>query len=175
MTDGTLHVPRAARWRRQQKHDQPSLPSLLDTLQRAFGLDRNFRVGARRRTSDDAELLVAWLVARDFNVFGINLLAEARNLVGAEQVRARDDAAAVLHSYGHFGVGNGGAVRVPHEAEIGRPLLLAVVVVVAEAGTARPRGDRKSTGHCEHRAHHPSDTPNRELHPVLPGCVAAHP
>src|SRR5262249_21327541 len=58
----------------------------LDALQRAFGLDRNFRIGARRGTSDDAELLVAWLVARHFNVFGINLLAEARNLVGAEQV-----------------------------------------------------------------------------------------
>src|SRR5215831_5885492 len=156
------------------QHDQPSPPSFLDALQRAFGLDRNFRVGARRRTSDDAELLVTWLVARDFNVFGINLLAEARNLVGAEQVGARDDTAAVLHSHGHLGVGNGGAVGVPHEAEIGRPLLLAVVVVVAEAGTPRPRGDRKGTGHCEHRAHRPSDPPNRELHPVLLGwCCRA--
>src|SRR6516162_1568280 len=145
------------------------LLSFLDALQRTFGLDRNFRVGARGRPSDDAQLLVTWLVARDFNVFGINLLAEARDLVGAEQVGARDDTAAVLHTHGHLGVGNGGAVRVPHEAEIGRPLLLAVVVVVAEAGTPRPRGDRKGTGYCEHRARHSSDTPNRELHPVLLG------
>src|SRR5215471_4181218 len=42
------------------QRNQPSPPSLLDALQRAFGLDRNFRVGARRRTSDDAELLVTW-------------------------------------------------------------------------------------------------------------------
>src|SRR5215467_9110117 len=152
------------------QRDQPSPPSFLDALQRAFGLDRNFRIGARRRTSDDTELLVTWLVARDFNVFGINLLAEARNLVRAEQVGARDDAAAVLHAHGHLGVGNGGAARVPHEAEIGRPFLLAVVVVITEAGTPGPRGDRKGTGHCEHRAHHPSDTPSRELHPVLPGA-----
>src|SRR5215831_9317688 len=157
------------------QYDQPSPLLLLDALQRAFGLDRNFRVGARRRTSDDAELLVTRLVAGDFNVFGINLLAEARNLVGAEQVGARDDTAAVLHSHGHLGVGNGGAVRVAHEAEIGRPLLLAVVVVVAEAGTSRPRGDRKDTGHCKHSAHYPFDTPNRELHPVLLGwrCSAS--
>src|SRR5262249_48511166 len=152
------------------QRDQLSPPSSLDALQRAFGLDRNFRVGARRRTSDDAELLVARLVARGFNVFWIHLLAQTRNLVGAEQVGARDDTAAVLHSHGHLGVGNGGAVRVPHEAEIGGSLLLlAVVVVVAEAGAARPRGDRKGTGHCKHRAHHPSDAPNPELHPVLLG------
>src|SRR5262249_14418608 len=81
-----------------RQHEQPSSPSFLDALQRAFSLDRNFRIGAWRRTSDDTELLVTWLVARDFNVFGINLLAEARNLVGAEQVGARDDTAAVLHS-----------------------------------------------------------------------------
>src|SRR6516164_384434 len=141
----------------------------LDALQRALGLNRNFRVGARRGTSDDAELLVAWLVARHFDVFGVNLLAEARNLVGAEQVGARDDAAAVLHAHGHLGVWDSGAVRVPHAAEIGRPFLLAVVVVIAEARTARPCGARKGTGHCEHRAHHPSDTPSRELHPVLLG------
>src|SRR5262249_56114182 len=91
------------------RHDQPSSPSFLDALQRAFGLDRNFRIGARRRTPDDAELLVTWLVARDFNVFGINLLAEARNLVSAEQVGARDATAAVLHSHRHLRVGNGGA------------------------------------------------------------------
>src|SRR5215468_9389072 len=151
------------------QHDQPSPLLLLDALQRAFGLDRNFRVGARRRTSDDAQLLVTWLVARDFNVFGINLLAEARNLVGAEQVGARDNTAAVLHSHGHLGVGNGGAVRVPHEAEIGGSLLLAVVVVVAEAGTSRPRGDREGTGDCKHCARHSSHTPSRDLHPVLLG------
>ena len=143
--------------------------SFLDALQRAFGLNRNFRVGARRGTSDDAELLVAWLVARHLNVFGVNLLAEARNLVGAEQVGARDNAAAVLHAHGHLGVGDSGAIRVPHEAEIGRPLLLAVVVVIAEAGTPGPRGDRKGAGHCKHRARHSSDTPNRGLHPVLLG------
>src|SRR4030095_13486539 len=89
------------------------LAVVLDALQRAFGLDRNFRIGAGRRTPDDAELLVTWLVARDFNVFGINLLAEARNLVSAEQVCARDDTAAVLHSHRHLGVGNGGAIGVP--------------------------------------------------------------
>src|SRR5262249_6400112 len=76
------HCPGIRRRGSRQKHDQPSSPSFLDALQRAFGLDRNFRVGARRRTSDDADLLVAWLVARHINVFGINLLAEARNLVG---------------------------------------------------------------------------------------------
>src|SRR5215469_919532 len=150
-------------------HDMLSPRSFLDALQRAFGLNRNFRVGARRGTSDDAELLVAWLVARHFDVFRVNLLAEARNLVGAEQVSARDDAAAVLHAHGHLGVGDGGAVRVPHEAEIGRPFFLAVVVVVAEAGTPGPRGDRKGTGHCKHRARHSSDATNRELHPVLLG------
>src|SRR5262249_57412484 len=83
---------------------QPSPPSFLDALQRAFGLDRNFRVGARRRTSDNAELLVTRLVAGDFNVFGINLLPEARNLVGAEQVGARHDTTALLHSHGHLSV-----------------------------------------------------------------------
>src|SRR5215468_1256308 len=106
-------------------HDMLSPRSFLDALQRAFGLNRNFRVGARRGTSDDAELLVAWLVARHFDVFGVDLLAEAGNLVGAEQVGARDDTAAVLHTHGHLGVGNSGAVRIPHEAKIGRPLLLA--------------------------------------------------
>src|SRR5262249_31196404 len=95
------------------KRTQPSPPSLLDALQRAFGLDRNFRVGARRRTSDDAKLLVARLVAGDFNVFGIDLLAEARNLVGAEQVGARARTAAVVHAHGHLGVGHSGSVRFP--------------------------------------------------------------
>src|SRR5262249_33681255 len=99
----TLILPRTHLWacRRPSiapgeppKHDWT--PSRLDVLKRAFGLDRNSRIAARRRTSDDAELLVAWLVARDFDVLGINLLAEAWDLVGAEQVGARDDTAAVL-------------------------------------------------------------------------------
>src|SRR5262249_47533064 len=122
------------------QHEMLYPRSFLDALQRALGLNRNSRVGARRGTSDDAELLIAWLVARHFDVFGVNLLAEARNLVGAEQVGARDDTAAVLHTHGHLGVGNSGAVRIPHEAKIGRPFLLAVVVVIAEAGTPGPRG-----------------------------------
>src|SRR5262245_56021258 len=148
---------------------------LLDALQRAFGLDRDLRVGARRRSPDDAQLLVAWLVAGHLDVLGIDLFAEAGHLVSAEKVGARDDTAAILHRHGHLGVGNGGAVGVAHEAEIGRTFLLAVVVVVAEAGTSRPHGERNGAAHREDRARHPPATPNRRVHPGLPKCIPLHP
>src|SRR5262249_32539240 len=139
----------------------------LDALQPAFGLDRDLRISARRRASDDAQLLVARLVAGHLDVLGIDLFAEAGHLVSAEKVGARDDTAAILHCHGHLGVGNSGAVGVPHEAEIGRTFLLAVVVIVAEAGTSRPRGERNGAAHREDRARHPPATPNRGIHPIL--------
>src|SRR5262249_14850712 len=66
---------------------------LLDALQRAFGLDRDLRISVRRRASDDAQLLVARLVAGHLDVLGIDLFAEAGHLVSAEKVGARDDTA----------------------------------------------------------------------------------
>src|SRR6476469_154655 len=106
----------------------------LDALQRAFRLDRDLRIAARRGTSDDAQLLVARLVAGDLDVLGI---------------------------------GDGGAARVPDETEIGRPFLFAIIVIIAEARTSGPRGERNGTGYREDRACHPSNTPNRGTHPAL--------
>src|SRR6478609_4962118 len=139
----------------------------LDTLQRAFRLDRDLRIAARRGTSDDAQLLVARLVAGDLDVFGIDLLAEAWNFVGAEKVGARNDAAAIFYSHGHLGIGDGGAARVPDETEIGRPFLFAIIVIIAEARTSSPRGERNGTGYRQDRACHPSNTPNRGTHQAL--------
>src|SRR5436190_524896 len=139
----------------------------LAALQRAFRLDRDLRIAARRRTSDDAQLLVARLVAGDLDVFGIDLLAESWNFVGAEKVGTRNDAAAIFHSHGHLGIGDGGAARVADETEIGRPFLFAVVVVIAESRTSGPRCDRNGTGYREDGARHPAHTPNRGTHPAL--------
>src|SRR5262249_23304057 len=145
-------------------------PVALDTLQRAFRLDRDLRIAARRRTSDDAQLLVARLVTGDLDVFGIDLLAESWNFVGAEKVGTCNDAAAIFHSHGHLGIRDGGAARVADETEIGRPFLFAVIVVIAESRTSGPRGDGKGTGHGKDRAAHPFNLPNREIHPVLLGA-----
>src|SRR5262249_3640464 len=109
----------------------------------------------------------ARLVAGDLDVFGIDLLAESWNFVGAEKIGTRNDAAAILHTHGHLGIRDGGAARVPDETEIGRPFLFAIVVIIAEARTSGPRGDRKGVAHREGRAHHPPATPNRGIHPVL--------
>src|SRR5262245_3540979 len=110
----------------------------LDPLQRALGLDRVLRARRRQPTAVYARLLVALLFARDGNFVRTDLLAEAGHLVGAERIGAGDHAAAVLHANRHLGVGHGGAVGVLHEAEIGRPFILAGVVVVAETRSARP-------------------------------------
>src|SRR5215510_15985088 len=60
-------------------------------LQRALGLDRNFRVGIGRGAADDAELLVAVLVAGDLHVLRIDVPGKSRHLVGPERIRSRHD------------------------------------------------------------------------------------
>src|SRR5262245_2298431 len=122
----------------------PRMECLLDTLQRALGLDRDLDGGVRRAHAPQSpQLLVALLVARDLDVLGVDVLAEAGDLVGAERVGAGDDATAVLDPHGHLGIGQRGAVGVLDEAEISRPFLFAVVVVVPEARAARPQGGRQ--------------------------------
>src|SRR4030095_4213235 len=69
----------------------------LYTLQRALGLHRDLDGGVRRAHAPKRpQLLVALLVARDLDVLGVDVLAEAGDLVGAERVGAGDDATAVL-------------------------------------------------------------------------------
>ena len=78
--------------------------------------------------------------AESWSILGIDLLAEAGDLVSAERVGARDDTAAVLDPHGHLGIGHGRTVGVLDEAEIRRPFLFAVVVVVAKSRPRLPRG-----------------------------------
>src|SRR5262245_7397143 len=137
---------------------------LLDPLQRALGLDRDLDGGVRRAHAPQSpQLLVALLVARDLDVLGVDVLAEAGDLVRAERVGAGDDATAVLDPHGHLGVRQRGAVGVLDEAEIGRPFLFAVVVVVSEARAARPQGGRYEARHAHHHACNRS-APTQETH-----------
>src|SRR5262245_57620945 len=142
----------------------PRMECLLDTLQRALGLDRDLDGGVRcAHAPQRPQLLVALLVARDLDVLGVDVLAEAGHLVGAERVGTGDDATAVLDPDGHLGVGQRGAVGVLDEAEIGRPLFLAVVVVVPETRAARPEGGREHAGRDHDQAGNRS-TPTEETH-----------
>jgi hypothetical protein len=125
----------------------------IDALKRALGLDRDLHIrGRRTHAPEDPDLLVALLVARDLDILGIDLLAEAGDLVGAERVGARDHTAAVLDPHRHLGVGHGRTVGVLDEAEIGRPFLFAVVVVVPESRAARPQGGRQDAGRAHDHA-----------------------
>src|SRR5262249_13588442 len=109
-------------------------------LHDAFGLDRNLRVRRRQPAAQRALLLEAFLLAGDLDVLRVDLLAEAGHLVGTERVRTSDHAAAVLYRHGHLSVRHGGAARVLDEAEIGRALVLAWIVVVPETRSSRPEG-----------------------------------
>src|SRR5262249_18358295 len=131
-------------------------------------LDRDLRIGTRRRPPDDSQLLVAWLVAGHFHVLWVDLFAEAGHLVSTEKVGARDDTAAILDRHGHLGIGNCRAVGVAHETEIRRPSFPALAVAAADARPPPPRGERTGAALRGARARHSPATPNRGIHPVLP-------
>src|SRR5262245_5172889 len=114
-------------------------------LHHAVGLDRDFGVGRWQVAPEYAGLPVALPLAGNLHVVGAHFLAEARNLVGAKRVSAGHHATAILYPHGHFDVRHGGAGGVLHEAEIGGTLVLAGVVVVAEAGAAGPQRGRHDT------------------------------
>src|SRR5713101_700183 len=77
----------------------------LTALQRALGLDDRGVESGRRRATEGLDLLVAFLFAAHLDIVGIDVLAETRHPVGAERIAAGDDAAAVLDTDGHLGVG----------------------------------------------------------------------
>src|SRR6516165_9192105 len=116
-------------------------PKRSDALESAFGLDRDFRIGARGGAPHDTRLLVTLLVAGNLDVLRVNIGAEPRHLIGAERVGARDHSAVILDSHGYLRAGNSGAVRVPDESEIGGSGLRTRIVVSPEPGAARPSGD----------------------------------
>src|SRR5262245_10862625 len=118
--------------------DPPVTPGGSRPLHRAFGLDRDLRIGIGRCATEHAHLLVARLLARDQNLGRIDLLAETRNAIGAERIGAGDDAATVLDRHGHLGVRDRRSIGVLHEAEIGRAFVFVVVIVVTETGAAGP-------------------------------------
>src|SRR5262245_51704065 len=99
--------------------DPPVTPGALRPLHRAFGLDRDLRIGIRRGAAEHAHLLEAHLLARDQDLGRIDLLAEAGDAIGAERIGAGDDTAAVLDRHGDLGVRDGGAIGVFDETEIG--------------------------------------------------------
>src|SRR5262245_1463389 len=133
-------------------------------LHRAFGLDRDLGIGVRRGAAQHPHLLVALLLAGDLDLFRIDLLAEAGNAVGAERVGAGDHAAAILDRHRHLGVGNGRAVGVLDEAEIGGAFVLMVVVVVAETGAAGPQRRRQDAGQAKRHDRMPGSTPTKDSH-----------
>src|SRR3954471_1861763 len=112
---------------------RPARATLRAALHGAFGLDRDLRIRRRDVATQGPGLLVAFLVAGDLDVLRFDFLAEAGDLVGAERVGAGDDAAAVLHGHRDLGVRQRPAADIADEAEIGRALILAGIVIVAEA------------------------------------------
>src|SRR5262245_10899985 len=87
-------------------------------LEPALGLDGLDRLGLRRGPPQDARLLVAVLGAGDGDVGGLDLLAEARELVQPSGRGACDERNAVLHVRGDLGVGDRRAACVLDEAEV---------------------------------------------------------
>src|SRR5262245_11671836 len=134
-------------------------------LQRALGLDGNFRVGIGRGAADDADLFVAILVAGDVDVLRIDVLGKSRNLVGPERIRPRHDADLVLQRHRDLGIRNSRATAVADEAEIGRTAFVGIVVIVAETRAAGPCRDRHDAG-CGHDEDVRRET-NRHLHSIL--------
>src|SRR6266545_3423661 len=108
-------------------------------LHQAIGLDRDLGIRRRQVAPEHTVLPVARLLAGDLDIVGTDLLAEARDLVGAECIGARHDAAAILHRHCHFRVRNGCARAILHEAEIGGAFVLARIIIVAEARAACPQ------------------------------------
>src|SRR5262249_48658937 len=92
-----------------------------NALQRALGLEGDFWIRIGHGPPDDTSLLVAILAARNLDVVRIGVGSEPRHLVGAERVRPRHDAEAVLERDGDFCIRNGRAGGIPDEAEIGGP------------------------------------------------------
>src|SRR5712692_5733348 len=113
-SDGPMTVAKAANAINGNVKTRMELPFIsrhlvwwtLDPLQRALGLDRDLRIGARRRTPDDAKLLVAGLIARHFDVLGVDLVAKTGDFIGSQKVRARHDGNPVLWRHADLGVGN---------------------------------------------------------------------
>src|SRR5947209_9541795 len=114
-------------------------------LQGALGLDDWDVGGIRGRAPEGLELLVARLLAAHLDIIGVDVLAETRNPVGTERVAASDHPAAVLDADRHLGVGYRVAAGIAHETEIGRALVLGVVVV-PEGRAAGPYRDRHRAG-----------------------------
>src|SRR5581483_12010322 len=92
-----------------------SCSSLL--LEVALDFDRIFRIASR--TALDARLFVAFLGAGDRDVFRVDVLAEARDLVDAHDVGTGHQRAAILQRGGHLGVGNARSINLADKSEVG--------------------------------------------------------
>src|SRR4051812_24981500 len=120
-----LVLPRLPGPRRARRESKGA--SALGALEPAFSLDALWPIALGRRPFRHACLLVAFLRARNDDVFGHDALAQERESIGTGGARRERERHAVLDPRRHLGIGDRCTPAVLDESEDRHRILVAII------------------------------------------------